>query len=340
MLKTMMAEMLQHVEQEMRTVLRADEENASRLFFQMMHYHMGWLDESLRPVKGNGGKRIRPVLTLLCAAGSGAPWRRALPAAAAIELLHNFTLVHDDIQDASPTRRGRPTVWQLWGIPQAINCGDSMFALSHTALYRLEQQGVDADIIVRASRRFDDTCMALTLGQHRDMNFETQLSVSEDEYMQMIGGKTAALLALCGELGSLIGGADDERVNHYTEFCRNLGLAFQIKDDVLGIWGDEEEIGKSAATDIATRKKTLPVLHGLARSKKLRSLYAAENGDDDQFVGEVVSILDDIGAHEFSQAEAARYSQRALDHLEAAAPEGDAATALRQLAGQLLNRKF
>lgn len=337
-LEVLMEEMLPLVEREMKEVLCAGRGGSTDLFYQMMHYHMGWLDDQLQPEEGNGGKRIRPILALLCAAAAGASWQTAVPAAAAIELLHNFTLIHDDIQDASPTRRGRPTVWVLWGIPQAINCGDCMFALAHTALYRLQQNAVEAAAVLRAANRFDDTCFALTLGQHRDMNFETQLEVSEGEYMQMIGGKTAALLALCGEIGSLVGTADEATISHYTEFCRNLGLAFQIKDDILGIWGDEDEIGKSAATDIETRKKSLPVLYGLARSGKLRSLYATPANDSD-FVIEVVNGLNTVGALEFAQGEATRYSQRALDHLDAAKPEGAAGEALKELADQLLSRQ-
>lgn len=338
-LANLMDDMLPLVEAEMKEVLCAGPDGSSALFYQMMHYHMGWLDGDLQPAESNGGKRIRPLLTLLCAAAVSGSWRQAIPAAAAIELLHNFTLVHDDIQDASPTRRGRPTVWKLWGIPQAINCGDCMFALAHSALYRLQQHGVDSGIIVRAAEQFDATCFALTLGQHRDMNFETQLSVSEAEYMQMIGGKTAALLALCGELGSLVGGADESTITHYTEFCRNLGLAFQIKDDILGIWGNEEEIGKSAATDIETRKKSLPVLYGLARSDDLRRLYASPTNSTD-FVTTVVDELTAVGALEFAHIEASRYSEQAQDHLHSANPEGEAGRALHRLADQLLSRKY
>lgn len=338
-LNRMMGEMRPAVEKEMKAVLCANGDGSpDALFFQMMHYHMGWVDENLHTVERSGGKRIRPVLNLLCAAAAGGEWRQAVPAAAAIELLHNFTLIHDDIQDASPTRHGRPTLWTLWGIPQAINSGDCMFALSHTALYGLQQHGIDSHTVVRAANRFDDTCLALTLGQHRDMNFETQLNVSANEYMQMIGGKTAALLALCGELGSLVAGADDETVVHYREFCRNLGLAFQIKDDILGIWGDEAAIGKSTATDIETRKKTLPILYGLSRSEQLQTLYhGQENGEN--FVEQVVALLGDVEALSFAEREAESYSRQALEHLDAAEPIGEAGEALRELADLLLSRQ-
>lgn len=338
-LNILMVDMLPLVEREMKDVLSDRSSRAPAAFYQMMHYHMGWLNESLKAVEGNGGKRIRPVLCLLCAAASGdGAWQPALPAAAAAELLHNFTLIHDDIQDESPTRRGHPSVWKLWGIPQAINVGDAMFALAHDALYRLNHGNVSSRTVVRAAKRFDDTCLALTIGQHRDMNFETQMDVSVDEYVDMIGGKTAALLALCGELGSMIGGAKDNTVSHYTAFARNLGLAFQVKDDILGIWGDEDEIGKSAATDILTRKKTLPVLFGLERSTDLRALYKSQ-ASDERFVAQAVDLLDEVGALEFAQTRAAEYSRKALDHLSRAKPRGQAADGLQELVSLLLSRK-
>ena len=154
----------------------------------------------------------------------------------------------------------------------------------------------------------------------------------------MIGGKTAALLTLCGELGALVAGQDQDTVSHYAAFARDLGLAFQVKDDILGIWGDEEQIGKSAATDIETRKKTLPVLFGLERSERLRELYLQPDNDPD-FVSRVVQLLDEIGARTYAQQQAARYSDSALAHLEAANPSGPAAAALHQLAGRLLQRQ-
>lgn len=337
-LRRMMHEMLPLVEREMKVVLGAPESGSANLFYQMMHYHMGWLDEGLNHTRGNGGKGIRPVLTLLSAEAAGDAWQRAIPAAAAVELLHNFTLIHDDIEDNSSTRRGRPTVWQLWGVPQAINTGDSMFALAHTALYRLLELDVEADVVVHAAERFDETCMALTLGQHRDMNYESQMDVSVEDYLQMIGGKTAALLALCAELGSLVAGAEVETVRHYAEFGRNLGLAFQIKDDILGIWGDEGAIGKSSATDIETRKKSLPVLFGLSQSPELKSLYESEECDE-SFVARVVQLLDECGARDFANTHAEKYSQEALEHLQAAAPQGPAGEALQELAAQLLARQ-
>lgn len=336
-LKGFMESVFPAVEAEMQEVLRATA-GAPAPLHTMMHYHMGWMDAQGQKVRVKAGKRIRPLLLLLSCGAAGRRWQRAVPAGAAVELLHNFTLIHDDIQDSSPTRRGRETVWRIWGVPHAINCGDSMFALAHHALYRLAERSVEADVVLQAARRFDETCVALTHGQYRDMAFETRPAVTVDEYMEMIGGKTAALLALCGELGALIAGAEAELVEHYAAFARDLGLAFQVKDDILGIWGDEEQIGKSAATDIETRKKTLPVLYGLERSQELRDLYERPENDG-QFVARVVQLLDDCSAQEFARAQAAAYSKSALQHLEASGADGPAGEALHQLADRLLQRQ-
>jgi geranylgeranyl diphosphate synthase type I len=268
--------MIPAVEQEMRAVLKLDEKMGD-VYYGMMHYHLGWVDEKLLAVQAASGKRVRPLICLLSTGASGVEWRQAVPGASAVELLHNFSLIHDDIQDASPTRRGRPTVWQLWGANQAINSGDAMFSISHISLSRMLELDVPAETIVHALRRFDETCVDLTIGQYLDMSFETKLEVSVEEYLKMIEGKTAALLAYSAELGARVAQQPDSIVAHYASFGRDLGLAFQVRDDILGIWGDETVIGKSSATDIATRKKSLPVLFGLAESGELRELYAAQD---------------------------------------------------------------
>ena len=337
-LNTLSATYLPALEAEMRAVLRADDDAADP-FYGMMHYHMGWADERLTPARGNRGKRIRPLLCLLCCAAAGGDWQRALPAAAAIEIVHNFSLVHDDIEDDSPTRHGRATLWTLWGQPQAINTGDAMFALAHLALGRLTERGVAPEIVVRALRRFDETCVALTRGQYADMGFETRDGVDVDEYLAMIRGKTAVLVELAAELGALVAGAPDERVAHYADFGLNLGLAFQMQDDILGIWGDESVTGKSTATDITTRKKTLPVLYALPRSAELRVLYAG-GATDSEFVGQVVALLDEAGARQHAVGRAEQYTAGAVDALAAAQPMQPASAALSQLTDMLLRRDY
>ena len=214
-----------------------------------------------------------------------------------------------------------------------------MFAISHLAMNRLTERNVPAEIVVQALRRFDETCVRLTQGQHADMSFETRDDVTTGEYIEMITGKTAVLVSLSMELGALIAGAEPETVRKYAQFGLDLGLAFQVIDDILGIWGDEEKIGKSASTDITTKKKTLPVLFGLEQSTELQNLYATAEPNE-AFVEQVVTLLGENGADTYAKEKATRYSHSALQNIEGANPQGDAGQALYQLADMLLKRDF
>ena len=214
-----------------------------------------------------------------------------------------------------------------------------MFAAARMALGRLEDRHVPAQTIVRAFRRFDATCLRLTQGQDSDMSFEARQDVNVDEYVHMITGKTSVLISLCAELGALIGQQSADIVNHYHDFGLNLGLAFQVLDDILGIWGDEETIGKSATTDISTRKKTLPVLFGLENSPELAKIYFDISIPENDFVPHVIDLLDKCGAQDYAQQRATDYSNLALSNLEATNAQGDAGQALHELTHLLLGRK-
>jgi geranylgeranyl diphosphate synthase type I len=308
-------------------------------YFGMLHYHLGWADERFQPVEARTGKRIRPVFTLLaCRAAGGEPFR-ALPAAAAVEIIHNFSLIHDDIEDGSNTRRGRRTVWSWWGVPQAINAGDGMFALAFLALHRLAHQGVAAERVAQASRILAETCVALCQGQHLDLAFETSPDVGVEDYMRMIGGKTAALLGCAAHLGAVVAGAPPAAGARYRRVGELLGTAFQIQDDVLGIWGDAAVTGKPVADDIRSRKKTLPVLYALTRpgAAGLTALHAQPALTDVQ-VEEIKTLLAACGAREHAEQLADTYLERALAELEAAQPEPEAGEALRELARALVQR--
>ncbi len=337
-IKYLSESMLSQLEEEMRLLLKGDNIQLDP-FYGMMQYHLGWVDEDFLPITVHGGKRIRPLLTMLSCKASGGNWRKSVPASVAVEILHNFSLIHDDIEDISPTRRGRKTVWKIWGKAQAINSGDAMFSLAQLAMIRLAESDISPNTIIRALRRFNETCLMLTKGQYEDMSFESRKAVAVNEYIDMINGKTAVLLALCAELGALIAEQDDDSVNHYSEFGRNLGLAFQVIDDILGIWGEESKTGKSAATDIITKKKTLPVLYGLEKSDFLRELYRQAPADE-VFVNEVVNKLDEVGAREYASELAFNYSAAARRHLQEAKPAGEAGVALIQLADMLLQRDY
>lgn len=187
MIEEILSHYLPPIEAEMRRVLDLPGDHLTG-HYGMLRYHMGWLDPQLQPAQVNSGKRVRPVLVLLACEAAGAPADQALPAAAAVELLHNFSLIHDDIEDDSPTRRHRPTVWALWGRPQAINAGDAMFTLARTALADLPARGLSAGRTLEAFHVFDETCLRLTEGQYLDMSFENRMDVTVDEYLTMIVG--------------------------------------------------------------------------------------------------------------------------------------------------------
>ncbi|MDZ4767511.1 MAG: polyprenyl synthetase family protein [Chloroflexota bacterium] len=303
----------------------------------MLRFPLGWVDETGASYDRPAGKRIRPLLLLLCAEAAGGSSEHALPAAAAVELLHNFSLVHDDIQDDSDIRHGRPTVWRIWGKANAINAGDGLFAFAYAVLSEMIEVGVPAGVAGTVWQIFNATNLELIRGQYLDMRFETQSDVATSDYLSMIAGKSAALIAACAQMGALLGGADTQRADSFYEFGLHLGLAFQIRDDILGIWGDPALTGKSAATDILSRKKSLPILYGLERDARLKSLYQSETMTP-EVVAEVMQLLDRLGASDYAKAQEELYVERAMDALSRANPVGAAAILLDTLTQQLLGR--
>ncbi len=307
-------------------------------FATMLRYPLGWVNEHNQPYNHSTGKRIRPLLLLLSSEAAGGDWNTALPAAAAVELLHNFSLIHDDIQDDSPTRHSRATVWKIWGRANAINAGDALFALAYTALQQLAKLNIAPTVTLAVWEIFNRTNLELTRGQYLDMRFEHQENVSIDEYISMIAGKSAALVSACAQMGALIGSEDETTAAHFADFGRNLGIAFQIRDDILGIWGDPDITGKSAATDILSRKKSLPVLYGLSQSKQLLSVYRTEPFDLVQ-VDEAVHILDSLDAQAYTLERERAYYNKAMQSLELAEPKGAAAQGLATLSESLFQRQ-
>jgi geranylgeranyl diphosphate synthase, type I len=312
--------------------------------YDMIRYHMGWLDADFDASDANSGKRLRPLMCLLACEAVGGDSHSALPAAAAIELIHNFSLIHDDIEDQSDTRRHRRTVWALWGVAQGINTGDTVWTLSRLAIHRLCEAGHDAETILRVMRRLDEACLALCTGQYLDLCFEQQETVSPAAYLQMIAGKTSALLSASLAVGAILGGAEESLVQCYASFGHELGLTFQIVDDILGIWGDPAVTGKSAASDILSKKKTLPVLYALAWEAErgyndLARLYAKPSLTDEH-VPSVLALLRRCSAHEHAQERARAHYGQTIRHLQAAGPAHPARDALEALAESLVGRTF
>jgi len=328
------------IEAEMR-ILLSNEPSELRGLYGMMRYHLGWETPQGEPDDAPKGKRIRPLLTLMTCQAAGGDPARALPAAAAVELLHNFSLIHDDIEDQSDTRRHRPTLWSWAGEAQAINAGDAMFVIAHLALLRLRDLGLSPALTLDAMQVFDDTCLRLTQGQYLDMSFETRNDVTLDEYLLMISGKTAALLSASALLGAII--ADSSHQEAYRTFGYELGISFQIEDDILGIWGKEALTGKSTTGDIITRKKTLPVLYALAQpgeaGEKLRALYQREAPLTEDEVPEILALLDALNARTYAESRGKAHAQAALAALARTDGEEIAVALLASLVQRLIGRR-
>ena len=332
------------IDAELRAINRPPHRSLEE-YYGMLHYHLGWVDKELQPVQTTSGKRLRPLLCLLSCQALSGDVHQALPAACAIELIHNFSLVHDDIQDGSETRRGRRTVWALWGMNQGINVGDGLFALAHLALHRLPSRGVPPNRHLAVSHALDRACLSLCEGQYFDMAFEDRLDVGLEQYCWMIRRKTAALLAAATRIGAILATDDEQAIEHCTQFGENLGMAFQVQDDLLGTWGDAEVTGKSAASDIRDRKKTLPIVFVLNQednpraAHRLADLYSCEAPLEDEAIQTVLDILETVGARQHAEKMAADYYHQALKELALAGLDRVAQSPLRQLATSLLDRQ-
>ena len=320
-------------------------------------YHFGWAGADFVPVpaaqRASGGKRLRPALSLLCYQGARLRqgWAAdesddAVPFATALELVHNYSLIHDDIQDRDLLRRGRPTVWSICGKAQAINVGNCLHAAAFACLGRQRAPGNGTgvgDVIAALAT----ASMQMTGGQRQDLMFETLDDVTVDMYFEMIAGKTAALTTCAAHGGALLayrGARAHPALPAYAEFGRELGMGFQIRDDILGIWGMESQTGKPSGGDIRRRKKSLPVLLALKEASPgarayLSALYARTadlTGDQES---DVRGILEECRAQALAQRYADLHGQRALSALTNAAGGPEAQrdnpflAALEQLTG-------
>jgi geranylgeranyl diphosphate synthase type I len=325
-IRTEFTDLLGDIEGEMRSVLE-ERDHQARPLYEMLSYHLG-LDE----VDGPRGKRMRPLLGLLAYQSITGDYRAALPGAAAVELGHNFSLVHDDIEDADRERRHRPTLWAVWGIPLAINAGDALFALSRLALYRLLEGGFSERRVLALMRVYDETCLALCEGQFLDISFERRTDITVDEYLEMIGRKTAALVGASVQAGAILATDDPDTIEAYRHFGYHLGLAFQMADDVKGSFWTSAASGKPEAGDIRKRKKTLPLVWALEHASgpdraRLAEIYAIGQSETDEpmppdQVDEVLAILERSGAREQALVEARRYRDLAVADI-AKLPIGD-----------------
>jgi len=338
------------VERELAISIRALEGRAP-LTARMARYHLGMIDSVgniTEPIvrRTVQGKRIRPMLALMTCSAVGGDTGAAGPLAAAIELLHNFTLIHDDIQDRSPNRRHRATVWRIWGDAQAINAGDAMFAASQLTLLRVRDAGVPEGTVLDLLAEFNRITIDIVAGQVLDLEYEGRPNVSPDDYLSMISGKTAAIVRFAAWAGAKAGGADPETAKRFGAFGQSLGIGFQIQDDLLGIWGTLDVTGKDTADDIRRRKQSLPVLMlrqeaSSTELARLNNLYERDEIDGDG-VTEVLAALDRHRIRERVAAQVRIHHDQALGELDVLVSDLGAqpTVALRHLAERLGDRTF
>ncbi|MEU8897327.1 polyprenyl synthetase family protein [Nocardia sp. NPDC048505] len=314
--------------------LRASADRMRSALRRVIGYHFGWWDEHGNPADEPSGKALRPVLAMLAAEAVGGTAERATNAALAVELAHNFSLLHDDIMDGDRLRRHRPTAWAVFGVPAAILAGD---ALSTLATEALAADG--APLATDGVRRLDEALLRLDDGQAADLSFERRADVPLAECLTMAADKTGALFAAACELGAMSAGASPHRVWQLRQFGEHLGLVFQLVDDLHGIWGDPAVTGKAAMSDLRARKKTLPVVAALgagnAAAARLAELYCGEGPLDDDAVRTCADLIERAGARAWAHQEVARALDSALACLHAANPEPAAAAHLTALARQL-----
>jgi geranylgeranyl diphosphate synthase type I len=319
--------------------LRAAVQRLPAPMCEVAGYHFGWLDAQGQPATGGGtgGKAIRPALVVLCAQAVGGAAEASVGAATAVELVHNFSLLHDDVIDEDRTRRHRPTAWAVFGVPAAILAGDALLALANEVLTtdypELAGPGVS---------RLTGTVVRLVQGQCADVAFETRTDVTLLECLEMAASKTGALLACSCELGALVGGADIDRAQWFRRFGEHLGLLFQLVDDLLGIWGDPRITGKPVRSDLRTRKKSLPVVAALTAGNRagdrLATLYHDPQPLSEEKLESAAGLVDQAGGRAWALQRVKQEASAALSCLRTARPTPAAAARLESLVQLLSDR--
>jgi len=315
---------------------------ADLLLYEMIRYHLGLEEAAGGTDAAHTGKRVRAAICCLSCGASGGEEEAAAPAAAAIELLHGFTLLHDDVADGDLVRRGRPTVWQRWGTGQAVVAGDALFALANLVLTGLGPTRASAAVAAAVLGELNEATLAVCEGQQLDIAYEGRVDVGVDDYLVMIERKTAALFAAACAIGARIAGAPEQKREALRRFGRELGLGFQIRDDVLGIWGEAEELGKPVGSDLRRNKRSLPIVHGLASAgeseREAMAARLAGGLESDEEAAEIAARLEELGSRSFCERMAGSSLEEALKALEVSAPEPRPADDLRTVARYLVER--
>ena len=314
--------------------------------YHLLRYPLGWVDQQGTPMDTSvsQGKALRPTLCLFACEALASEYSRALPAAAALELIHNFSLIHDDIQDQDMERRHQPTVWHLWGIPKAIWSGNAMQCTGDLSLLDVARANVPAVTAIRVSDILTESYLEMIQGQCMDLDFESRTDIKSEEYLYMIACKTGALIRSALQIGALLATEDPATVKAFTEFGNHLGQAFQVRDDYLGIWGDQATLGKATGNDIRRRKKSYPVVFALERASgqamaDLLRIYRQEELEECD-VQRVMAVLDEVGSQEQAQRVTEAAAGRALAALKPVSLPQWAQTEAENLVDFLARREY
>ena len=314
--------------------------------YRLLRYHLGWVDRQGGPLDTSvtQGKALRPTLCLFACNALADDYSQSLPAAAAVELIHNFSLVHDDIQDQDVERRHQPTVWHLWGISKALWSGNAMQCIGDLSMLNVAGQSISPATVLRVSEILTESYLEMIQGQCLDLNFESRTDIKADEYLYMIACKTGALIRCALQIGALLATEDETAVKAFAEFGNHLGQVFQIRDDYLGIWGDQATLGKATDSDIRRRKKSYPVVFALERAsgtamEDLLRIYGQEELEEDD-VQRVMAVLDEVGSQEYSQRLTEAAAARALEALKPVSLPRWAQTEAEELVDFLARREY
>ena len=314
-------QMIDRYGESIQSALRAELSKDGSFVYDILRYYMGWADETGAPqigVAGSGaGKAVRPTLCLFGCEAVGGEVAQAIPAAVALELIHNFSLIHDDIQDKDETRRGRKTVWAVWGLPKALVAGNVLRVVADSALHNLPK----SERAIAAVSLLTEAYLEMIDGQYLDISFEGRHDIGMDDYRRMISRKTGALLRCSLNMGATVGTDDASTVAAFRECGRALGYVFQIRDDALGVWGEESVTGKPVGSDIRRKKNSYPVVYAMenadALDGRLLSEIYAKDALDDADVASVMGVMERIGVQERAHVEASEWADMAMAALVA-----------------------
>ena len=310
--------------------------------YQMLRYSMGWSDVSGNPIAATEGKALRPTLCLLACEATGTPAEKAMPAAVSLEFIHDFSLIHDEIQDLDDVRHHRPTLWVVWGKAKALVAGNALRTIADQSLHRLLEGGLSVTAALEANSLLTAAYLEMIEGQYLDLHFEGRTDITLPDYMGMIARKTGALIRCSLVIGATVGTHDPAVIEAFRRCGESLGLVFQVRDDLLGVWGDEQATGKPVGADLRRKKNTFPVVYAMSKATgsdgdTLRRIYGQETVDD-MDVATALEIMEGVGARAYAQDLASEHCERAIDALSTVELDPGAMKDIREVANFLLVR--